>query len=64
MVHSFKVFHDESKSILISARLPENLVIELDVLAKQTKRKRNQLITMAIEYALNRLEIVHDQKNL
>ena len=64
MFDSFKVFYDENKSILISARLPENLVAKLDTLAGQTGRKRNQLITMAIEFALERLEVIYNQKNV
>ncbi len=36
------------------------MIARLDQAAMQTNRNRNQLIAMALEYALDRLEIIED----
>lgn len=45
------------KTSVVSARLPDNMIEELDKVAKQTGRTRNELIQMCIDYALKNLEI-------
>ncbi len=45
---------------IVSARLPQKLVERLDEAAKKSNRNRNQLITLALDFALRRLEIVNE----
>ena len=50
------------KSTVVSARLPDDLLNELNTVCTKTGRSRNELITMCIEYALQRIKIV-DENN-
>lgn len=45
------------KSTVVSARLPDDMIEELDEVVKKTGRTRNELIQMCIDYALKNLEI-------
>lgn len=45
------------RTSVVSARLPDMVVKQLDKVADSTGRTRNELILMCIEYALERLEI-------
>ena len=45
------------KTTVVSARLPADMLEELDEVAKQTGRTRNELIQMCISYALKNIEI-------
>ena len=45
------------KTSVVSARLPDEMIDELDKVARQTGRTRNELIQMCIDYALQNLEI-------
>ena len=45
------------KTQVVSARLPDDMIQELDKVARQTGRTRNELIQMCIDYALKNLEI-------
>lgn len=47
--------------MVVSARLPLRLVERLDDAALKSNRNRNQLIALALEYALERIEIIDDQ---
>ncbi|HBT64024.1 MAG TPA: CopG family transcriptional regulator, partial [Ruminococcaceae bacterium] len=49
------------KSTVVSARLPDDLLKELDTVCTKTGRSRNELITMCIEYSLKRIKIVDDK---
>lgn len=46
------------KNTVVSARLPDDLLKELDTVCTKTGRSRNELITMCIEYSLKRIKIV------
>jgi len=46
------------KSTVVSARLPDDLLKELDTVCTKTGRSRNELITMCIEYSLKRIKII------
>lgn len=50
------------KSTVVSARLPDDLLKELDTVCTKTGRSRNELITMCIEYALQRIKIVGEKE--
>lgn len=45
------------KSTVVSARLPDDMIEELEKIAKKTGRTRNELIQMCIDYALKNIEI-------
>lgn len=45
------------KTSVVSARLPDDMIEELDKVAKKTGRTRNELIQMCIDYALKNIEI-------
>ena len=45
------------KTSVVSARLPDEMIAELDKIAQKTGRSRNELIQMSIDYALKNLEI-------
>lgn len=45
------------KTSVVSARLPDDMIAELDKIAQKTGRTRNELIQMSIDYALKNLEI-------
>lgn len=45
------------KTSVVSARLPDDMISELDKVAQQTGRTRNELIQMCIDFALNNIEI-------
>ncbi len=42
---------------VVSARLPRELVEEIDKVAKATRRSRNEILEKCIVYAINRVEI-------
>lgn len=43
---------------VISIRISNDLIVKLDEVSKDTGRPRNEIITLALEYALEKLEIV------
>ena len=60
MKDKFVVTHlrGEDGTSVISARLPDRLVQRLEDVVIKTGRSRTQVIIMALDYALDRLEIV------
>ncbi len=42
---------------VVSARLPIEIIRQLDKISAETGRTRNELILLCIEYALDRIEI-------
>ena len=45
------------KTTVVSARLPDHLVRQLDKVAQITGRTRNELLVMSVEFAMDNLEI-------
>ena len=45
------------KTSVVSARLPDDMILKLDKVADETGRSRNELIQMCIDFALENLEI-------
>ena len=45
------------KTSVVSARLPDDMILKLDKVAQETGRSRNELIQMCIDFALENLEI-------
>lgn len=54
----FVVTPKEDKSVTISIRIEKALQEQLDALAKKSNRSRNELINMALEYALKNVKFV------
>jgi len=52
------------KSVTFTIRIDRELQEEYDSLAFSSNRSRNELINMALRYALNNLQFVDDSKNL
>lgn len=48
-------------SMVVTTRLPNDLVAELDKVAENSGRTRNEIIQTCLEYAISNLEI--DDKN-
>lgn len=44
-------------SSVISARLPNDLIRSLDVIAERTGRTRNEIIQMCLEHSVDNIEI-------
>ncbi len=49
------------ESIVISSRIPKDMLQDIDFVAKETGRTRNEIITMFLDYALKRTEIINKQ---
>lgn len=50
----------ENKSVVMTLRLDKDLQEEFDKLAAQSDRSRNELMCMALQYALEHLEFISD----
>ena len=50
-------------SMIVSTRLPNDLVKDLDGIAKQTGRTRNEIIQLSLEFAIKNLEIKSVKKD-
>ena len=48
--------------MVVSSRLTNELVEELDKIAEKTGRTRNEIIQMCLEFAVENLEIKEDNK--
>ena len=48
---------------IVSVRMKDELIEKLDRLSSDTNRSRNELISMALQYALDNMEIKNDAKN-
>ena len=48
------------KTTVVSARLPDDMVKRLDSVAQETGRARNEIMVMAVDYALANLEILKE----
>ena len=46
-----------TRTTVVSARLPDHLVRQLDKVAQITGRTRNELLVMSVEFAMDNLEI-------
>ena len=47
----------KGETLIISSRLPIELIKEIDNVSEQSGRTRNELVVMFLEYALENLEI-------
>lgn len=58
IVHQKNLQKKEDKSVIMSLRLDRELQEEYDQLAAQSNRSRNELMCMALRYAINNLKFV------
>lgn len=42
---------------VVSMRMPKNMLADIDVVANETGRTRNEILMMSIEFALEHMEI-------
>ncbi|KRF27659.1 CopG family ribbon-helix-helix protein [Paenibacillus sp. Soil787] len=54
----FIVTPKEDKSVTITIRIDKAIQEQLDELSKQSNRSRNELINMALSYALKNLKFI------
>lgn len=52
----------EDKSVIMTLRLDKDLQKAFDKLATQSDRSRNELMCMALQYALEHLEFIPENK--
>ena len=45
------------ESVVVSARFPRDMLRELDNIASETGRSRNEIMTLCMEFALEHLKI-------
>ena len=49
-----------AETTVISARLPKDMIADLDKVAKMTGRTRNEIMLMCLEYALKNMEVTFE----
>ncbi|MDO5338763.1 MAG: CopG family transcriptional regulator [Eubacteriales bacterium] len=49
------------ESIVISSRIPKDMLQDIDFVAKKSGRTRNEVVTMFLEYSLKHTEIINKQ---
>ncbi|GGG19619.1 CopG family transcriptional regulator [Paenibacillus aceti] len=58
----FIITPKEDKSVTITIRIDKALQLQLDDLSTKSNRSRNELINMALEYALKNVKFVSGTK--
>lgn len=58
----FIITPKEDKSVTITIRIDKALQLQLDELASKSNRSRNELINMALDYALKNVKFVSETK--
>jgi predicted transcriptional regulator len=59
-MNDFVVTPKEDKSVVMTIRIEKTTQERLDELAKESNRSRNELINMALEYALQNLKFIQE----
>lgn len=57
-MNKFVITPKEDKTVTMTIRIDANLQEEYNKLSAKTNRSRNELINMALQYALENMEIV------
>lgn len=57
IMEKFVVTPKEDKSVTMTIRIDRTLQEKYNVLASKTNRSRNELINMALQYALDHMEL-------
>ncbi|MEZ2658583.1 CopG family ribbon-helix-helix protein [Aneurinibacillus aneurinilyticus] len=58
----FIVTPKEEKSVTITIRIDKSLQEQLDELARKSNRSRNELVNMALDYALKNVKFISGTK--
>lgn len=45
------------ESVIVSMRIPKDMLKEIDAVAAETGRPRNEILTTSLEFALDHMEI-------
>ena len=53
-----------AETTIISMRLPKDMLRDIDAVATQTGRTRNEILSMSMEFALEHIEIMKNDKDL
>ncbi len=48
----------KEESVVVSARIPKDMLQDIDCVARESGRTRNEIITMFLDYALKNTEII------
>ena len=54
--------HYKGDTSVVSARLPSDMINDLDRIAKMTGRTRNEIVMLCLEFAIENLEIESTRK--
>ena len=49
------------EAVVISSRIPKDMLQDIDFVAKESGRTRNEIITMFLDFALKNTEIIEKQ---
>jgi predicted transcriptional regulator len=60
MDDNFIVTPKTDKTVTMTIRVDESIQKQFDALSKQSNRSRNELINIALEYALQNVKFVND----
>lgn len=63
MNNNFIITPKEDKSVTMTIRVDKCLQEQFDELAKQSNRSRNELINMALQFALKNLKFTENEEN-
>ena len=50
------------ETTIVSMRMTKDLLKDIDAVANATGRNRNEILTMSLEFALNHMEIVMQER--
>lgn len=48
-------------TVIMSSRIPRDMLKDIDFVAKESGRTRNEIVTMFFDYALKHTEIIKEQ---
>lgn len=51
----------KEESVVVSARIPKDMLLEIDTIAKESGRNRNEIIGLLLDFALRKTEIIDKQ---
>lgn len=49
------------ESVVVSSRIPKDMLQDIDEVAKQSGRSRNEIVTMLLDFALKNTQIIEKQ---
>lgn len=49
------------ESVVVSMRIPKDMLQDIDTVAKESGRTRNEIITMFLDFAIKNTEIIEKQ---